>query len=76
MAMEFLRNGIVLLNESGIFMAFEEKTEELIVNVNSLGFDLEKHLAENKIYLEQVRVSQAKSVETGKYSIESPPFEA
>jgi circadian clock protein KaiC len=70
MAMEFLINGVVLLNEPGVFMAFEEKIEELIVNVNSLGFDLNKHLAENKLYLEQVRIGQGASMETGKYSIE------
>jgi circadian clock protein KaiC len=30
MAVEFLVNGIVLFNEPAVFMAFEEKTEELI----------------------------------------------
>lgn len=69
MAMEFLVNGIAMLNEPGVFMAFEEKTEELIVNVNSLGYDLNKRLAENKIYLEHVQVNQDEILETGKYSI-------
>jgi circadian clock protein KaiC len=70
MAMEFIINGIVIHNEPGVFMAFEEKTEELITNVNSLRYDINKHLAENKIYLEQVQFDQAEIMETGKYSIE------
>ena len=70
MAMEFLVNGIVKFNEPGVFMAFEEKTEELIVNVHSLGYELNKHLAENKIYLEHISINRAEVLETGKYSIE------
>ena len=70
MAMEFLINGIVMFNEPGVFMAFEEKTQELVVNVNSLGYDLDKHVEENKLYLEHVRVNQAEILETGKYNIQ------
>ncbi len=70
MAMEFLINGIVMFNEPGVFMAFEERTQELVVNVNSLGYDLDKHVEENKLYLEHVRVNQAEILETGKYNIQ------
>ena len=65
MAVEFLINGIVEFNEPGVFMAFEEKTQELAVNVNSLGYDLDKHVKENKLYLEHVRINQAEILETG-----------
>jgi circadian clock protein KaiC len=70
MAMEFLINGIVKFNEPGIFMTFEEKTDELVLNVESLGFDLNTHLAENKIYLEHVEINREEIFETGKYNIE------
>ncbi|MGZ3921395.1 MAG: circadian clock protein KaiC, partial [Bacteroidia bacterium] len=70
MAMEFIVNGIVKYDEPAVFMAFEEKTEELVVNVKSLGFDLNKHLAANKIYLEHVQLSRELIMETGKYDIE------
>lgn len=70
MAMEFLINGIVNFNEPGIFMTFEEKTDELVLNVESLGFDLNTHLAENKIYLEHVEINRDEIFETGKYNIE------
>ncbi len=69
MAMEFIVNGIVKYDEPAVFMAFEEKPEELILNVKSLGFDLEAHLAANKIYLEYVQIKRGMH-EIGKYDIE------
>jgi len=70
LAMEFLVNGIVKYNEPAVFMAFEEKTDELVMNVRSLGFDLDKHLGANKIYLEHVHISRDEIIETGKYDIQ------
>ena len=70
MAMEFIVNGITMFNEPGVFMAFEEKTDELEMNVKSLGYDLRTHLAENKIYLEHANINRDEMVETGKYDIE------
>src|SRR5665811_345197 len=52
MAMEFLVNGIEMFDEPGVFMAFEEKEDELVINVKSLGYDLDKHIVNNKIYIE------------------------
>jgi circadian clock protein KaiC len=69
-AVEFLISGIRLFDEPAVFMSFEEKTEELIVNVNSLGFDLKKHIADNKIYLEHVQINKGEIHEAGKYDIE------
>lgn len=70
MAMEFLVNGIVLFNEPAVFMAFEEKTDELELNVKSLGYELSKHIATNKIYLEHIRINRDETQETGQYDIE------
>ena len=69
MAMEFLVNGIVLFDEPAVFMAFEETTDELVLNVKSFGFDLDKHLENNKIYLEHVQLDR-NILESGKYDIE------
>jgi circadian clock protein KaiC len=69
LAMEFIVNGIVLFDEPAVFMAFEEKTDELVLNVKSLGFDLEKHLADNKIYLEYVQLAR-NVLQAGKYDLE------
>ncbi len=70
LAMEFLVHGIEMFNEPAVFLSFEEKTEELELNVRSLGFDLDKHLAENKIYLEHVNINQDIIKETGMYDLE------
>ena len=40
-AMEFIARGITDYNEPGVFIAFEEKIDDLKKNFNSLGFDLE-----------------------------------
>jgi circadian clock protein KaiC len=69
LAMEFIVNGIVKYNEPAVFMAFEEKPEELMLNVKSFGFDLEAHLTGNKIYLEYVNLKPT-AKEIGKYDIE------
>lgn len=69
MAMEFLIKGIDLFDEPAVFMAFEEKTDELMLNVKSLGFDIKKHLANNMIYLEHVKVDPEER-KAGKYDIE------
>ncbi len=69
-SMEFLVRGAVDYDEAGVFMAFEEKTDELTVNVASLGFDLEKLQAENKIKLDHVQVERSEIEETGEYDLD------
>ena len=70
MAMEFLINGIEMFDEPAVFMAFEEKKEELVLNVKSLGFDLDKHITNNKLYVEQVLINPDDMRETGMYDLE------
>lgn len=70
MAMEFLVKGIILFDEPGVFMSFEENTEELEINVKSLGFELDKHIDSNKLYLEYIPIVPDTHRETGKYDIE------
>ncbi|MEO6546375.1 MAG: circadian clock protein KaiC [Ferruginibacter sp.] len=70
LAMEFLVNGITAFDEHAVFLSFEERTSELEMNVRSLGFDLNKHLADNKIYLEYIPINRETARETGKYDIE------
>src|SRR3954469_7632091 len=41
LATEFLVRGATLFGEPGLFLAFEERSEELTRNVRSLGFDLD-----------------------------------
>jgi len=70
MAMEFLVNGIALFDEPAVFLAFEEKKDDLLLNLKSMDYDLETLIADNKMYIEQVRISQDEIVETGMYDLE------
>ena len=70
LSMEFLVKGATLFNEPGVFMAFEEKAEELIVNVASLGFDLAKLQKQKKIVLDFVQIERSEIEETGDYDLD------
>ena len=69
-SMEFLVKGATLFNEPGVFVAFEEKAEELIMNVASLGFDLAKLQKQKKIVLDFVRIERGEIEETGDYDLD------
>lgn len=70
MAMGFIINGITMYDEPGVFMTFEEKTDELKVNMISMGYELDKFISENKLYLERLHVDQMEIQETGRYNID------
>jgi circadian clock protein KaiC len=70
MAMEFIVRGATLYKEPGVFMAFEEKADELIANVASLGFDLEKLQKSKKLRLDYVHIDRSEIEETGEYDLD------
>jgi circadian clock protein KaiC len=70
LAMEFLVRGATQFGEPGVFMAFEETTEELTQNVKSLGFDLNDLVRRKKLLLDHVRVERSEIQETGEYDLE------
>ncbi len=70
MSMEYIIQGAVNYNEPGVFMTFEEKTDELIINASTLGYDLLKLESENKIFLEHLNINSNEIHEVGKYNIE------
>ena len=70
LAMEFLVRGAIQFNEPGLFIAFEERAEDLIQNVASLGFDLKDLVARKKLMLDFVYVERSEVEETGEYDLE------
>lgn len=69
-SLEFIVRGALDYNEPGVFMAFEEKTEELATNVSSLGFDLVQ-LEDNKLLkLDYVHIDKSEIAETGEYNLD------
>jgi circadian clock protein KaiC len=69
-AMEFLVRGATQFNEPGVFISFEESSEELATNVASLNFDLKELIAERKLVLDYVFIERSEIEETGEYDLE------
>ncbi len=70
LAVEFIVRGITQFNENGVFVSFEETSEELATNVRSLGFDLEQLIEQKKLAMDFVRVERSEIEETGEYDLE------
>jgi circadian clock protein KaiC len=70
MSLEFIIRGATEFGEPGVFMAFEEKAEELAMNVASLGFDLIKLQTDNMVKIDHVHIDRSEIEETGEYDLE------
>jgi circadian clock protein KaiC len=69
-AISFLVHGATRFDEPGVFMSFEESTDELAQNVASLGFDLPRLIEEKRLVLDHVRIERSEIEETGDYDLE------
>jgi len=69
-SLEFIVKGATQFNEPGVFVAFEEKAEELTANVTSLGFDLKKLTAQKKLRIDHVHIDRTEIQETGEYDLD------
>src|SRR5579864_6729800 len=56
LAMEFLVRGATEFDEPGVFMAFEETSQELTQNVASMGFDLPALVDKKQLVMDHVRI--------------------
>jgi len=70
LAMEFLVRGALDFGEPGLFMAFEENTDELAKNFASLGHNLKALIAQKKMVLEFIHIERSELEETGAYDLE------
>jgi circadian clock protein KaiC len=69
-ALEFLVRGATQYDEPGVFMSFEETIPDLAINAASLGFDLNRLVAEKKLFLDHVSISRSEISETGEFDLE------
>ncbi|MCF2487823.1 circadian clock protein KaiC [Dyadobacter sp. CY347] len=69
-SIEFLVHGALQFGEPGVFVAFEEKSEELTINVASLGFDLNQMQKDKLIKLDHVHIERSEIEETGEYDLD------
>ena len=70
LSVEFVVRGALDFDEPGVFMAFEEKTNELTTNVASLGFDLADLQARKLLKIDHVHIDRSEIEETGEYNLE------
>jgi circadian clock protein KaiC len=68
--LEFLVRGATQYGEPGVFMSFEESIPDLTKNVASLGFDLDRLVADKKLFVDHVSLAHSESGETGEYDLE------
>src|SRR5262245_60008907 len=68
--MEFLVRGATAFGEPGVFIAFEERADELATNVASLGFNLPMLIAEKSIAVDHVQIDRNEIEEAGAYDLE------
>ncbi len=70
LAVEFLVNGVREYGEPGVFVAFEETKEELVVNSASLDFDLGQLVRQGKLAIDHIHIDPNEIAETGDYDLE------
>src|SRR5215218_4925821 len=70
MASEFIVRGALEFGEPGVFMAFEEKAEELEMNVASLGFNLAQLQKNGLVKIDHVHIDKSEIEETGEYDLD------
>src|SRR5580765_929032 len=68
--LEFLVRGATEYGEPGVFISFEETIPDLSTNAASLGFDLNRLVAEKKVFLDHVYVARNDIAETGEYDLD------
>ncbi|MGC2491849.1 circadian clock protein KaiC [Candidatus Binatus sp.] len=70
LAVEFLVNGVRDYGEPGVFVAFEETKDELVVNAASLDFDLGQLVRQGKLAIDHIHIDPNEIAETGDYDLE------
>jgi circadian clock protein KaiC len=68
--LNFIVNGIEQYDEPGVVITFEERTEDMIANVVSLGWDLQKHIENKILVIDYVYIERSEIEETGYYSLD------
>src|SRR3954451_7870676 len=69
-AMQFLVAGATRFGEPGVFMSFEEPSDDLAKNVASLGFDLDDLAERGLISMDTVVIERSEIEESGEYDLE------
>jgi circadian clock protein KaiC len=74
LATEFLVRGITEFGEPGVFVSFEETAHELVENVTSMGFDLQKLQDDGLLVMDHVHVAPGDLTEAGEWDLSKRLF--
>jgi circadian clock protein KaiC len=69
-ALQFLVNGVTRYGEPGVFLTFEEKREDVVVNVGSFRFDLDGLEGDGRLLVDAL-VLEPQVVDTGEFDLEA-----
>lgn len=69
-AATFLVHGARELDEPGVFVSFEERPNDIVENVASLGFDLDALIEAEKVVIEHIVVDPSEVAEIGDFDLE------
>ena len=70
LALSFLVNGAERFGEPDVLMTFEENTDDIAKDVASLGFDIQKLIADGKLVVDYVHIERSEIEEAGEYDLE------
>jgi circadian clock protein KaiC len=70
LGLEFLVRGATQYGEPGVIMTFEERSDELAVNVASFGFDLTRLVTQKKLVVDHVHIDRYQIEEAGDYDLD------
>jgi circadian clock protein KaiC len=70
LSIEFLYRGALEYDEAGVFMTFEEKEKDIVINFASLGFNLPSLIKKKKLIIDNVSIERREIEETGEYDLE------
>ncbi|MES2683648.1 MAG: circadian clock protein KaiC [Pseudomonadota bacterium] len=70
LGMEFLVHGALQYGEPGVFVSFEERSEELEKNFASLGFDLHRMVDRGQLAVDYIHIERSEIEESGDYDLD------
>ncbi len=71
LALEFLYRGITQFNEPGVLLTFEESSPDVILNMRSLGFDLQSLVTNKSLVMDFVALNPDEVVEAGSFNLDA-----
>jgi circadian clock protein KaiC len=70
LAMEFVCRGAQQFDEAGLFVSFEETSEELKTNFASFGFGFSEAMETESVHIESILMNAEFSVEVGEFTLD------